>query len=240
MSITLYSEAMETNRHIKGIIWDFDGTLSDFDLDGASRVVSACVDAVLSMGVPLTRVEAFELAQTGFKRHGRYFPSFEQFGISQRDFHYAFYAALDSSVIQFSQSLSDGFGRCELNRHVLLSHSARIWVEAGIRRLGLAEYFPHKNILALEDIGFIRKHESQVPFTSGLEMLNTFPGDTAIVEDTVRNLEIPHKMGMLTILINRRDPLISRPDYVHHVTRNATEALGVIARTNVDYWATMS
>jgi len=226
-------EAMKNNRHIEGVIWDFDGTLTDFDLDGASPVVNACVHAVLSLGVPLTPVEARELAQTGFERHGRFFPSFEQYGLNKREFHHAFYAALDSSVIHFSRDLSDAFGRCGLNNHVLLTHSARVWVEAGIRRLGLADYFPDKNILALEDFNFIRKHESQVPFTSGLEILNTSPGDTAVIEDTVRNLEIPHGMGMLTILVNRREPLSSRPGCVQHEARNAAGALEIIARTNV-------
>ena len=217
-------------RHIKGVLWDFDGTLSDVDLDGAAPVVNACITAVLSLGVPLTPEEAREAAEEGFRSCGRYFPSFEQYGIDRREFHNAFYAFLDPSEMRFSQELCDGFGRLGGVGNALLSHSARLWIEAGIRRLGLSEFFPPSRILALEDCNFLRKDESQLPFRMGLDILHNTPADTAMVDDRGRNLEIPFAMGMLTILVNRGEPLVTRPNYVHHVVASAVEALELVSR----------
>lgn len=223
---------MKSCGNIRGVLWDFDGTLSDFELDGAAPVVKACVAAVLSLGVPLKPAEAYEAAESAFKRYGRYYPHFEQYGIDRREFHNAFYAALDPCVVRVSRKLCDGFSRLAGVGHVLLSHSARVWIEAGIGRLGLSKHFPPGRIVALEDCDYLRKDESQIPFTKGLDVLHLPPTATAMVDDSVCNLEIPYEMGMVTILVNRARALTSSPDCVHHVVGSATEALKVVSSRN--------
>jgi putative hydrolase of the HAD superfamily len=101
-------------------------------------------------------------------------------------------------------------------RAVIVTHASRYWAERAVELLGLQDIFPPGRILALDDpaIAFRGKHQSEVPFREALKILGLPPESVAMVEDTSKNLVIPHAMGITTVLLTWGKP-VAPADHPH-------------------------
>ena len=85
--------------------------------------------------------------------------------------------------------------------------------------------------LQLEDYDFESKSESRRSFEEALEKLGCAPENAVMVEDLVKNLKIPHEMGMKTVLIHHGKPPEEIPDFVDYHCNSALNVLEAVQKS---------
>lgn len=218
---------------IDGIVFDLDGTLyRDDGPEMEAAYERAGVAAALAAGAALSAEEALLVARESFAVHGFYARGFVPHGVGEEDFHFRFHAALETRAIGIVEGLHDAIAACGTDRHVILTHSSRHWASRAVAHLLLGDRFPPERVVVLEDCGFLDKRENEAPFRKALSMLGTEPSRTAVIEDSSRNLTVPKRLGMPTVLVNYRDPARPKPAHVDLQTGSIIEALAVIGGIN--------
>lgn len=206
-----------------GVIWDLDNTLYRLDEALYTAFDHAFARAVIAAGVDLEFSEAAALARESYREHGFSGETFiRQYGLSRAQLHYDYHGMVDEKIITACLDTVALFEALP-QKHVLLTHGSRDWAQRVLTHLGLSSFFT--DILALEDYAFEQKHESARPFLAALDKLGTPREKTLMVEDTTRNLRIPHGLGLQTALIHHGQPPVSLPAYVGHSFNNAIELL---------------
>lgn len=200
---------------VKSLILDLDGCLYP-----AHRLYDifdrATANAGLTLGLKMSFDEALKINQEAQAR-GELFPLayIEGHGISLPDLHREYHNNLDAeALIAPNPALVEAFQRLG-GRHAVLTHGNRDWADRVLRRIGIRDFFPDSRIVALEDCGYVMKTDEEKPFLIALERVGQPPEHTAMVEDSHRNLIIPHRMGMATALVHYGTPRQSLPDHVH-------------------------
>ena len=115
-------------------------------------------------------------------------------------------------------------GRKTVFTNGTVSHAARV-----LARLGIAEHFA--GIFDIIDSDYIPK-PAEAPYRKFLAAHAIEPTRAAMFEDIARNLEVPHALGMTTVLVtspdNRDSGLYNRAngtEHVHHETGDLTAFL---------------
>ncbi len=197
---------------INGLIFDLDHTL--YSLAGASEghFIRACVETALEMaagtGAPMERADAERLIQhaaawdTGDLRALGVERGYDEARLFEIFNRHAF-TELKTTMEQGRDPRLREALAPHNEKAVIVTHGSRYWAEKVVELLGLQDIFPPERILALDDpaIAFQGKHESEVPFREALKILGLPPESVAVVEDTSKNLVIPHRMGMTTVLL---------------------------------------
>jgi putative hydrolase of the HAD superfamily len=98
--------------------------------------------------------------------------------------------------------------------HAALTHGSTDWAKRVLAQRQLLAFFSPEHIVGMEHYDFQKKHESELPFETMLARLGKQPEQCILVEDSHRNLAIPHAMGMETVLVHRL--LDEPPPYVTH------------------------
>lgn len=199
---------------IDTFIWDLDGCLhpSRHLYDIFDR---ATAQAGLDLGLKMSFDEALRINQEAQAR-GELFPLayIRDHGISMADLHRQYHTKLDAqALVEANPALAEAFQSFG-GSHALLTHANRDWADRVLRRLGLRDFFPDQRIIALEDSGYILKTEEETPFLLALERLGRGPDGVAMIEDTHRNLIIPHRMGFVTVLVHHKQPKETLPAHV--------------------------
>lgn len=219
---------------IEGIIWDLDNTLYRLDEVLQEAFNLSVARAAIDAGVPLRLGEAAKLARKSFLENGYSGQVFiDDYGISQRNLHFEFHGFLDETVIEKSQDTRALFVTLAL-RHVLVTHSARPWAQKVLAHLNLQDWFPEKQILALEDYNFIYKHISGEAFDKAMSIMALASEKVLIVEDTLKNLRIPHEMGLMTCYIHHGAVPDVKPEFVDIMANSALELLGRLQQLQTD------
>jgi putative hydrolase of the HAD superfamily len=199
---------------LKGIVWDLDNTLYRLDRAMEDAFHYAVARAVIEAGVDLPFKQAADMAHQSFLKYGNSGRVFiDRYGIDPEKFHFSYHGFIDEKIITKSIEQKELFESLPL-QHVLLTHSARSWAEKVLSHLGLTEWFPHERVLGFEDYGFDAKHLHSTGFDAALEILGCRAGEAAMIEDTMANLQIPHKMGMATVYIKHGRELETPPSYL--------------------------
>ena len=211
---------------LKGIIWDLDNTLYRIDRAMEDAFHFAVARAVIAAGVDLPFKQAADMAHQSFLKYGHSGRVFiDRYRLDPEKLHFAYHGFIDEKIIVSSIEQRTLFESLSL-KHVLVTHSARSWAERVLSHLGLSQWFPPDRILGFEDYRFHAKNEHSTGFDAALEILGLDVKDAAVIEDTLVNLQIPHRMGMATVYVRHgRAPESPPPGYLHMSCDSTIDAL---------------
>lgn len=217
---------------IYGILWDLDNTLYRLDKAIEEGFHLAIAKAAIEHGADLSLDEAMNISRESFIKHRYSGHEFMlRYSISQHDIHFMTDKHLDRGLVQKCEETCDLFSRGALD-HALITHSARPWATEIIARLGLKPWFPDHRVFAFENYDFESKAKSYRPFEMALSSINRDPEETMMVEDTLENLKIPHKMGMTTVYLHHGRAMDGGfPDFVDYHCANARELLETMQKS---------
>jgi len=223
--ITYHRGKKEALSGLRGIVWDLDNTLYRVDRAMEDAFHYAVARAVIEAGVVLPFKQAADMAHQSFLKYGHSGRVFiDRYGLNPQKLHFSYHGYIDETVIIKSIEQRDLFSSLSI-QHVLVTHSARSWAERVLAHLGLSEWFPSDRVLAFEDYSFKAKHQHSTGFDAALEKLGLKEDAVAVIEDTLPNLEIPHKMGMTTIYIRHGIKLDTPPGFLHLSCDSTVDAL---------------
>jgi putative hydrolase of the HAD superfamily len=131
---------------------------------------------------------------------------------------------IDYSPVPHSPDLSVALGRLP-GRKLVYTNGTTRHARAVMARLGVTDHF--EAIYDIVDADHIPKPD-RAPYEKFVNLHAITPKSSAFFEDIVRNLEVPHAMGMATVLIesgDARDQGDGTEPYVQHRTADLTHFL---------------
>jgi putative hydrolase of the HAD superfamily len=141
---------------------------------------------------------------------------------------------IDYSPVPHSPDLDRELGRLPGRKLVFTAgtcaHAARV-----LDRLGIADQF--EGVFDIVAADYVPK-PARAPYDQFLQIHGVDPASAAFFEDIARNLQVPHDMGMTTVLVTSdehpdADALNHDADapYVHHQTNNLAAFLAAQTET---------
>lgn len=145
---------------------------------------------------------------------------------------------IDVSVVPESPELRAAIDRLP-GRKLIFTNGSRAHAERVAAKLGILDLF--EGISDIASCGYEPKPSASA-FDAMIKHHGVAAPDAAMFEDMPQNLEVPHKLGMATVLVHSTymDHPIQRdmrdwqelPQHVHHLTDDLAAFLAEIARTN--------
>src|SRR5262245_23390797 len=177
-------------------VFDLDNTLYPHDLNLWEQI-DIRIRAYVSDFLRVSADEAFRLQKDYYKRYGTTMRGMmAEHGMRPDDF-LEFVHQIDHSPLLPNPELGAAIERLE-GRKLILTNGTRKHAEAVMRRLDIDRHFEDVFDIAAADLDpkplpqvydrFLRKH--------GVDAKRA-----AMFEDLARNLEVPHKLGMTTVLV---------------------------------------
>ena len=187
--------------HIRGVIWDLDGTLYRYEQIFLEACNLAAARTAIDLGLDMSLDEALALARRSYDDQGSSFKLFAELGIRYEDFHLPYHRAVDTTILAKNQEMRLALEQIGVPM-VILTNASRDWALKTLAHLDLSGIFPPSNLLALEDVNYEAKSSSRRGFQTGLNILGKAPEEVLMVEDLPRNLIIAKEMGMTTALVH--------------------------------------
>jgi putative hydrolase of the HAD superfamily len=210
---------------VRGGVWDLDNTLYRLNEALEHSFNIAIARAVTEAGVDKPFDEVVAMAMKSFEEHGYSGRVFVQdHGVDREHLHFTAHGLIDETVIEASRETVRLFATLPLE-HVLVTHGAKIWARKVLRHIGLQDWFPEERMFAYEDYNFESKAESPRAFRAALDALGLPAREIIFVEDTERNLRIPHELGFGTVLLHHGQPPAQTAPYVDFACASANELL---------------
>lgn len=183
-------------RHVDTWVFDLDNTLYPHHLNLWQQVDVRIRDYIVAF-LKISHEEAFRLQKDYYRRYGTTMRGLmEEHGLQPDEFLEIVHQ-IDHSPLQPNPAL--GAAIAELpGRKFILTNGTLHHANAVMRRLGISEHF--------DDVFDIRAAEFEpkprpVVYQRFLARSRVDPGNAAIFEDLARNLEVPHALGMITVLV---------------------------------------
>jgi putative hydrolase of the HAD superfamily len=220
--------------HIETWVFDLDNTLYPHHLNLWQQVDERIRDYIVGL-LKITRDEAFRLQKDYYRRYGTTLRGLmEEHALAPDDFLDIVHQ-IDRSPLQPNPALGAAIEKLA-GRKYILTNGTRDHAEDVMRRLEIEKHF--------DDVFDIKAAELEpkprpLAYERFLARHNVDPGRSAIFEDLARNLEVPHTLGMTTVLVVpegarvvlREDWELAGRDaaYVDHVTDDLAGFLRGIA-----------
>jgi putative hydrolase of the HAD superfamily len=183
-------------RQIETWVFDLDNTLYPHHLNLWQQVDARIRDYIVDL-LHVSHDEAFRLQKDYYRRYGTTMRGLmEEHGLEPDQFLEIVHQ-IDHSSLTPNPAL--GAAIAELpGRKLILTNGTRNHAEAVTRRLEIDRHF--------EDVFDIRAAELEpkprpAVYQRFLKRHNVDPARAAIFEDLARNLEVPHALGMTTVLV---------------------------------------
>ena len=183
-------------RHVDTWVFDLDNTLYPHHLNLWQQVDVRIRDYIVDF-LKISHEEAFRLQKDYYRRYGTTMRGLmEEHGLQPDEFLEIVHQ-IDHSPLKPNPAL--GAAIAELpGRKFILTNGTLHHANAVMRRLGISEHF--------DDVFDIRAAEFEpkprpVVYQRFLARSRVDPGKAAIFEDLARNLEVPHALGMITVLV---------------------------------------
>jgi putative hydrolase of the HAD superfamily len=177
-------------------VFDLDNTLYPHHANLWQQVDERIRDYIVGF-LNITREEAFRLQKDYYRRYGTTMRGLmEEHGLQPDEFLEIVHQ-IDHSLLTPNPAL--GAAIAELpGRKLILTNGTRAHADAVVRRLEIAEHF--------DDVFDIKAAELEpkprpLVYERFLVRHNVDPKRAAIFEDLARNLEVPHALGMITVLV---------------------------------------
>jgi putative hydrolase of the HAD superfamily len=182
--------------HIETWVFDLDNTLYPHHLNLWQQVDERIRDYIVGL-LKITRDEAFRLQKDYYRRYGTTLRGLmEEHGLAPNDFLDIVHQ-IDRSPLQPNPALGAAIEKLS-GRKYILTNGTRDHAEDVMRRLEIEKHF--------DDVFDIKAAELEpkprpLAYERFLARHNVDPGRSAIFEDLARNLEVPHTLGMTTVLV---------------------------------------
>jgi len=226
MTLSPYREATNAPRgfgHVETWVFDLDNTLYPHHLNLWQQVDDR-IRAYVSDFLKVSKDEAFRVQKDYYKRYGTTMRGMMAEHGMKPDDYLDFVHQIDHSPLTPNPALGAAISALP-GRKLILTNGTRAHAEAVMRRLEIDEHFEDVFDIAAAELE--PKPRPQV-YARFLSRHGVDPARTAIFEDLARNLEVPHALGMTTVLVvPERTREVFREDwelagreapYVDHVT----------------------
>ena len=183
-------------QHIETWIFDLDNTLYPHHLNLWQQVDVRIRDYIVDF-LKVTHEEAFRLQKDYYRRYGTTLRGLmEEHGLDPDKF-LAMVHQIDHSPLTPNPALGAAIAGLP-GRKFILTNGTRGHADAVMERIGIAQHF--------EDVFDIRAAELEpkprrVVYERFLTRHRVEAARAAIFEDLARNLEVPHALGMSTVLV---------------------------------------
>ena len=183
-------------EHIDTWVFDLDNTLYPHHLNLWQQVDERIRDYIVDF-LKISRDEAFRLQKDYYRRYGTTMRGLmEEHGLKPDQFLEIVHQ-IDHSPLQPNPALGAAIGKLR-GRKFILTNGTRHHADAVMRRLGIEQHF--------DDVFDIRAAELEpkprpLVYERFLAHHQVDPRRAAIFEDLARNLEVPHALGMTTVLV---------------------------------------
>ncbi|MEM7425810.1 MAG: pyrimidine 5'-nucleotidase [Pseudomonadota bacterium] len=221
--------------HIDTWVFDLDNTL----YPSRSRLfdqIDVRMGAFISDFLQVDRVEARRIQKQFFFEHGTTLRGLMLEHKVEPDDFLGFVHDIDHSVLDANPALDGVLGRLP-GRKVIFTSGTVAHAEAVMGFIGIGHHF--EEIFDIKSADYLPKpHRST--YDRFVEELGVAPRRAAMFEDIIRNLEAPHDLGMVTVLVHDNDnedgAMINKlnddtgdAEHVHHVTDDLAAFLAQIA-----------
>ncbi|HEU4837816.1 MAG TPA: HAD family hydrolase [Micavibrio sp.] len=187
--------------HIRGIIWDLDGTLYRYEAVFIEACNVAAARTAIDLGLKMELGEATAVAAHSYREHGSSFKFFADHGIRYEDFHVPYHKAVDTTILAKNQEMKLALELLPVPM-IILTNASRDWAKRTLNHLEYDRIFGDGKLLALEDVEFQAKSVGRKGFEKALASLEVEAEETLMVEDLARNLIHAKDMGMTTALVH--------------------------------------
>jgi len=215
-------------------VFDLDNTLYPHHVNLWQQVDERIRDYIVDF-LKISREDAFRLQKDYYRRYGTTMRGLmEEHGLVPDQFLEMVHQ-IDHSPLTPNPELGAAIARLP-GRKLILTNGTRAHAEAVMARLEVAEHFDDIfDIMAAE----LEPKPRPAVYERFLVRHNVDPSRAAIFEDLARNLEVPHALGMTTVLVVpegarvvlREDWELAGRDapHVHYVTDDLSGFLRQIA-----------
>ena len=183
-------------KHIETWVFDLDNTLYPHHLNLWQQVDERIRDYIVDF-LKITRDEAFRLQKDYYRRYGTTMRGLmEEHGLEPDQFLEIVHR-IDRSPLKPDPALGAAIAKLH-GRKFILTNGTRHHAEEVMRRLEIDKHF--------DDVFDIKAAELEpkprpLVYERFLARHTVDPKAAAIFEDLARNLEVPHALGMTTVLV---------------------------------------
>jgi putative hydrolase of the HAD superfamily len=221
-------------RQIETWVFDLDNTLYPHHLNLWQQVDERIRDYIVDF-LKISRDEAFRLQKDYYRRYGTTMRGLmEEHGLVPDQFLEMVHQ-IDHSPLTPNPALGAAIAKLP-GRKLILTNGTREHADAVLRRLEIGHHFD--GVFDIKAAALEPKPRPQV-YDRFLARHGVDPAKAAIFEDLARNLEVPHALGMTTVLVVpagagvvlREDWELAGRDapHVDHVTDDLTGFLRDVA-----------
>ena len=222
---TAERDAVAAFSHVDTWVFDLDNTLYPADSALWPQIDDRITAYIMEL-YGLDGLAARALQKHFYQRHGTTLRALIDHGDADPDHFMDFVHDIDRSSLVANVRLHAALARLP-GRRLILTNGSERHAEETAKALGILEHFDA--IFDIKAATYIPKPEA-VAFQMFFDRHGVDPTRAAMFEDLVRNLEVPHKVGMRTILIrppadmlDKRDEwerALHTPPYIDFVTHD--------------------
>jgi putative hydrolase of the HAD superfamily len=183
-------------NEIETWVFDLDNTLYPHHVNLWHQVDERIRDYIVGF-LKISREEAFRLQKDYYRRYGTTMRGLmEEHGLQPDEFLEIVHQ-VDHSPLMPNPALGSAIAELP-GRKLILTNGTRAHADAVMRRLEIAEHFD--GVFDIRAADLEPKPRPQV-YERFLARHRVDPKRAAIFEDLARNLEVPHALGMITVLV---------------------------------------
>jgi putative hydrolase of the HAD superfamily len=177
-------------------VFDLDNTLYPHHLNLWQQVDERIRDYIAKF-LDISQEEAFRLQKDYYKRYGTSMRGLmTEHGMKPDDF-LDFVHQIDHSPLEPNPALGAAIEKLP-GRKLILTNGTRRHADAVMRRLAIHEHFEDVfDIMAAE----LEPKPSRQTYDRFVALHGIDPLKAAMFEDLARNLQVPHALGMITVLV---------------------------------------
>jgi putative hydrolase of the HAD superfamily len=217
-------------NHVDTWVFDLDNTLYPPDSTLWPQIDDR-ITAYLMNLYGADGMTARALQKHYYHRYGTTLKALMDQGDADPDDFMSFVHDIDRSSLPRNLKLSDALGSLP-GRKLILTNGSKKHAEDTATALGILEHFT--DIFDIKAAGFVPKPQREA-YEIFFDKHGVDPTKAAMFEDLVKNLEVPHAVGMKTILIVAKSGITdlrddwerkqARPAFVEYVTDDIAQFL---------------
>ncbi len=182
--------------HVETWVFDLDNTLYPHHLNLWQQVDERIRSYIMDF-LKLEREDAFRLQKDYYKRYGTSMRGLMTEHGMQADDFLNYVHEIDHSPLEPNPALGAAIERLP-GRKLILTNGTRAHADAVMRRLDIHTHF--EDVFGIIEAGLEPKPLPQT-YDRFLKVHSVDPAHAAMFEDLARNLEVPHSLGMTTVLV---------------------------------------
>jgi putative hydrolase of the HAD superfamily len=181
--------------HVDTWVFDLDNTLYPHHL--LWQQVDDRIRAYVAQFLKISADEALRVQKDYYKRYGTTMRGLMTEHGLQPDDYLDYVHRIDHSPLQPNPALGAAIAQLP-GRKLVLTNGTRKHADAVMKRLEIHEHFEDVfDIVAAE----LEPKPSAITYDRFLHRHGVAPNKAAMFEDLARNLEAPHRLGMITVLV---------------------------------------